>query len=359
MVIFILNTILYYKKLESIDSYEYVSDIQILFFNISFQFTDIIVYIFAMGFLYSLIKDLNYRIAVVDMFVYFKNKSSSILIVFYGVIFSMYITALLFYGLNSDIIYDFLNLFFLLFIIIFMCFLMLVFKNFLISDIKDETFYQIRVKYLGFNFKCLFKIIGIIIGVGIIISIFIAAISFVIGEKRIIIGVLGGIIGLLVIVATEILILSILIKINGKIRSSPMTIKKFVNIGIINIMFIVFCGIAIFIDYTIGMNILFYNPLIQELLLAMIVSFIALIINFQVLGVFLDVPLLVALKNGFKLSLRFFYPKVIIITMGAVIFIMINILNGTFLGLIYFINFIVSFYFIEFYIKEKEKIKWV
>ena len=36
---------------------------------------------------------------------------------------------------------------------------------------------------------------------------------------------------------------------------------------------------------------------------------------------------------------------------------MVSILNGSFTGLMYFINLIISFYLIEFYLKEKEGIK--
>ena len=61
---------------------------------------------------------------------------------------------------------------------------------------------------------------------------------------------------------------------------------------------------------------------------------------------------MVALKDGFNLTLKFLNSKVLIILIGEDIFLMINILNGTFTGLIYFINFIVSLYLINFYFEE-------
>ena len=144
-----------------------------------------------------------------------------------------------------------------------------------------------------------------------------------------------------------------LIKINGKVQTKPMNFKKFFNVLGVNIIGLLFLGIAIFINYTIDMNILIINPLVLHILLAVMINFIGLIINFQVLGVLVDKKFMTALKDGFIKTKKFFNPKVLIILIGEDIFLMINILNGTFTGLIYFINFIVSLYLIDFYLKEE------
>lgn len=134
IAIFSINALLLYKQIEILDREEFLDNNQILFFNLKTVSTDIIVSISVMGFLYSLLKDLECRVAVIDMFRYFKEKASRILVLFYGVIFTLYISVLIFYGLNTDICHNFLNLFYLLFVTIFICFLMLVFKNIKISE---------------------------------------------------------------------------------------------------------------------------------------------------------------------------------------------------------------------------------
>ena len=134
IAIFSLNALLLYKQIEILDREEFLDNNQILFFNLKTVSTDIIVSISVMGFLYSLLKDLECRVAVIDMFRYFKEKALRILVLFYGVIFTLYISVLIFYGLSTDICHNFLNLFYLLFVTIFICFLMLVFKNIKISE---------------------------------------------------------------------------------------------------------------------------------------------------------------------------------------------------------------------------------
>ncbi|MSS61512.1 hypothetical protein [Fusobacterium sp. FSA-380-WT-2B] len=354
IAIFSLNALLLYNQIESLDREEILSDSQILFFNLKTVSTDIIIVsIFVMGFLYSLVKDLECRVAVIDMFRYFKEKASRILVLFYGVIFSFYISILIFYGLNTDVCHDFLNLFFLFFVTIFICFLMLVFKNFLISDRKDEVTYRLREKPLDFYAKYLLIIIAIVTGAGIILSAYIMLVSFM-GEKSVIFLIIGAIITLLLVVIVEILILNMLIKINGRVQPKAINFKKFLNILIINIIGLVFIGIGIFIAYTIIKDIFIGNPLELYILFAIIISFIGLIINFQVLGVLVDIPFALALKDGFSLTTKFLNPKVLLILIGEIIFLMISILNGSFTGLMYFINLIISFYLIEFYLDEKE-----
>ena len=349
--IFSLNALLLYKQIEILDREEFLSNSQILFFNLKTVSTDIIVSIFAMGFLYSVVKNLKYKIAVVDMLRYFKEKSSRILVPFYGIIFTLYISVLIYYGLNTDVCYDFLNIFFLFFVVVFICFLMLVFKNFLISDKKDEVTYRLREKSLGFYAKYTLSIAGLTIGAGVIISTYIMAVSMM--RKNIIFLIIaGGIIALLLVVIVEILILNMLIKINGKVQTKPMNFKKFFNILAVNIIGLLFLGIAIFINYTIDMNILIINPLVLDILLAVMINFIGLIINFQVLGVLVDIPFTLALKDGFNLTLKFLNPKVLLILIGEDIFLIISILNGSFTGFVYFINFIVSLYLIDFYFEE-------
>lgn len=354
--IFSLNALLLYKQIEILDREEFLSNSKILFFNLKTVSTDIIASIFAMGFLYSVVKNLKYKIAVVDMFRYFKEKSSRILVVFYGIIFTLYISVLIYYGLNTDVCYDFLNIFFFFFVVIFICFLMLAFKNFLISDKKDEVTYRLREKPLGFYAKYTLSIAGLTIGAGVIISTYIMAVSMM--RKNIIFLIIaGGIIALLLVVIVEILLLNMLIKINGKVQTKPMNFKKFFNVLGVNIIGLLFLGIAIFINYTIDMNILIINPLVLHILLAVMINFIGLIINFQVLGVLVDKKFMTALKDGFIKTKKFFNPKVLIILIGEDIFLMINILNGTFTGLIYFINFIVSLYLINFYFEENSIIE--
>lgn len=351
--IFSLNALLLYKQIEILDREEFLSNNQILFFNLKTVSTDIIVSIFAMGFMYSVVKDLKYKIAVIEMLRYFKEKSSRILVIFYGIIFTLYISVLIYYGLNTDVCYDFLNIFFLFFVVAFMCFLILVFKNFLISDKKDEVTYRLREKSLGFYAKYILSITGLTIGAGIIISTYIMAVSMM--RKNIIFLIIaGGIIALLLVVIVEILLLNMLIKIYGKVQTKPMNFKKFFNVLAVNIIGLLFLGIAIFINYTIDMNILIINPLVLDILLAVMINFIGLIINFQVLGVLVDKKFMTALKDGFIKTKKFLNPKVLLILIGENIFLIISILNGSFTGLIYFINFIISLYLIDFYLKEKE-----
>lgn len=350
--IFSLNALLLYKQIEILDREEFLSNSQILFFNLKTVSTDIIVSIFVMGFLYSVIKNLKYKIAVVDMLRYFKEKSSRILVPFYGIIFTLYISVLIYYGLNTDVCYDFLNIFFLFFVVTFICFMILVFKNFLISDKKDEVTYRLREKSLGFYIRYIGILIGLIIVAGIIISGYIMITSMM-RKNGLFLMITGGIIALLVVVIVEILLLNMLIKINGKVQTKPMNFKKFFNTLAVNIIGLLFLGIAIFINYTIDMNILIINPLVLDILLAVMINFIGLIINFQVLGVLVDKKFMTALKDGFRKTKKFLNPKVLLILIGENIFLIISILNGSFTGFVYFINFIVSLYLIDFYLKEE------
>lgn len=351
--IFSLNALLLYKQIEILDREEFLSNNQILFFNLKTISTDIIVSIFAMGFLYSVVKNLKYKIAVVDMFRYFKEKSSRILVIFYGIIFTLHISVLIYYGLNTDVCYDFLNIFFLFFVVTFICFMILVFKNFLILDKKDEVTYRLREKSLGFYIRYIGILIGLIIVAGIIISGYIMITSMM-RKNGLFLMITGGIIALLLVVIVEILILNMLIKIYGKVQTKPMNFKKFFNVLAVNIIGLLFLGIAIFINYTIDINFIIENYLVQYILLAVMINFIGLIINFQVLGVLVDIPFTLALKDGFNLTLKFLKPKVLIILIGENIFLIISILNGSFTGFVYFINFIVSLYLIDFYLKEEE-----
>lgn len=352
IVIFSLNALLLYKQIEILDRNKFLSNSQILFFNLKTVSTDIIVSIFVMGFLYSLVRDLEYKVAVIDMFRYFKEKASRILVLFYGVIFTLYISVLIFYGLNTDICHNFLNLFYLLFVTIFICFLMLVFKNFLISDRKDEVTYRLREKSLGFYMKS-------ILSIGVIIVIFGTGLSFYfvisILANKILLLIVWGALVLLVITGLEILILNMLIKLNGRVQPKSMNVRKFFNILIINIIGGILLSIIVFIEYSINMNFILENNFLHNFLLILMISFAGLVINFQVISVFNDNSLILALKDGFSLTKKFLNPKVLLILIGENTFLMISILNGGFTGLIYFINLIISFYLIEFYLKEKER----
>lgn len=352
IVIFSLNALLLYKQIEILDRNKFLSNSQILFFNLKTVSTDIIVSIFVMGFLYSLVRDLEYKVAVIDMFRYFKEKASRILVLFYGVIFTLYISVLIFYGLNTDICHNFLNLFYLLFVTIFICFLMLVFKNFLISDRKDEVTYRLREKSLGFYMKSILSIGAVIVIFGTGLSLYF--VISILADKILLLIVWGALV-LLVITGLEILILNMLIKINGRVQPKSMNVRKFFNILIINIIGGILLSIIVFIEYSINMNFILENNFLHNFLLILMISFAGLVINFQVISVFNDNSLILALKDGFSLTKKFLNPKVLLILIGENTFLMISILNGGFTGLIYFINLIISFYLIEFYLKEKER----
>lgn len=352
IVIFSLNTLLLYKQIEILDRNKFLSNSQILFFNLKTVSTDIIVSIFVMGFLYSLVRDLEYKVAVIDMFRYFKEKASRILVLFYGVIFTLYISVLIFYGLNTDICHNFLNLFYLLFVTIFICFLMLVFKNFLISDRKDEVTYRLREKSLGFYMKSILSIGAVIVIFGTGLSLYF--VISILADKILLLIVWGALV-LLVITGLEILILNMLIKLNGRVQPKSMNVRKFFNILIINIIGGILLSIIVFIEYSINMNFILENNFLHNFLLILMISFAGLVINFQVISVFNDNSLILALKDGFSLTKKFLNPKVLLILIGENTFLMISILNGGFTGLIYFINLIISFYLIEFYLKEKER----
>lgn len=352
IAIFSLNALLLYKQIEILDREEFLDNNQILFFNLKTVSTDIIVSISVMGFLYSLLKDLECRVAVIDMFRYFKEKASRILVLFYGVIFTLYISVLIFYGLNTDICHNFLNLFFLLFITIFICFLMLVFKNFLISDKKDEVTYRLREKSLGFYMKSILSIGAVIVIFGTGLSLYF--VISILADKILLLIVWGALV-LLVITGLEILILNMLIKLNGRVQPKSMNVRKFFNILIINIIGGILLSIIVFIEYSINMNFILENNFLHNFLLILMISFAGLVINFQVISVFNDNSLILALKDGFSLTKKFLNPKVLLILIGENTFLMISILNGGFTGLIYFINLIISFYLIEFYLKEKER----
>ena len=352
IVIFSLNAFLLYKQIEILDRNEFLSNSQILFFNLKTVSTDIIVSIFVMGFLYSLVRDLEYKVAVIDMFRYFKEKASRILVLFYGVIFTLYISVLIFYGLNTDICHNFLNLFYLLFVTIFICFLMLVFKNFLISDRKDEVTYRLREKSLGFYMKSILSIGAVIVIFGTGLSLYF--VISILADKILLLIVWGALV-LLVITGLEILILNMLIKINGRVQPKSMNVRKFFNILIINIIGGILLSIIVFIEYSINMNFILENNFLHNFLLILMISFAGLVINFQVISVFNDNSLILALKDEFSLTKKFLNPKVLLILIGENTFLMISILNGGFTGLIYFINLIISFYLIEFYLKEKER----
>lgn len=352
IVIFSLNALLLYKQIEILDRNKFLSNSQILFFNLKTVSTDIIVSIFVMGFLYSLVRDLEYKVAVIDMFRYFKEKASRILVLFYGVVFTLYISVLIFYGLNTDICHNFLNLFYLLFVTIFICFLMLVFKNFLISDRKDEVTYRLREKSLGFYMKSILSIGAVIVIFGTGLSLYF--VISILADKILLLIVWGALV-LLVITGLEILILNMLIKLNGRVQPKSMNVRKFFNILIINIIGGILLSIIVFIEYSINMNFILENNFLHNFLLILMISFAGLVINFQVISVFNDNSLILALKDGFSLTKKFLNPKVLLILIGENIFLMISILNGGFTGLIYFINLIISFYLIEFYLKEKER----
>ncbi|WP_300345137.1 hypothetical protein, partial [Fusobacterium sp.] len=121
---------------------------------------------------------------------------------------------------------------------------------------------------------------------------------------------------------------------------------------IVNIIGLILIGIVILVEYNINIDFILENSLLHNFLLAMMMSFIGFIINFQILGVLIDKEFIISLKDSFILTSKFLNPKILLILIGENFFLTINILNGTFMGLIYFINFIVSLYLIDFYFEE-------
>lgn len=146
-----------------------------------------------------------------------------------------------------------------------------------------------------------------------------------------------------------------LIEINGRVQPKPMSLKKFFYVLIANVIGLLFLGIIVFIDYTIDIGFIIEKSLIQYILFAVMINFVGLIINFQILGILVDKTIITSLRDGFRLTSKFLNPKILLILIEENIFLMINILNGTFTGLICFINLIGSFYLIEFYLKEMKK----
>ena len=56
---FSLNACILYKRIEILNQDEFITNNKMLFFNLSTTFTDIIISFFAVGFMYSAIKDLK------------------------------------------------------------------------------------------------------------------------------------------------------------------------------------------------------------------------------------------------------------------------------------------------------------
>ena len=352
ILIFSVNTYFLYKRINILQSEEFITDSKMILYNLIAVTCDVIVSIFAVGFLYSITKNLKYKIAVIDMFRYFSEKSSKLLVLFYGIIFSLFVFILVLYGLDSYICYNFLNIFFLLFVIIFVCFVMLVFKNFLISDKEDEVFYRLREKSLGFYTKYILGIIGITIGAGIIIAFYFLYANMI---GNIFLLIIGGILILLLVTGVEILVLNMFIKINGRVNPKPISLEKIFKMIIINFIGAIFIGVLVFINYIIDMNFFIENILVLYFIFAIILVYFGLIINFQLVGIFIDKLFMIAFKDGFILSSKFLNPKILIILIGQSSFMVLNTINGTFTFIIYFINLIISFYLIDFYLQEKEQ----
>ena len=84
-----------------------------------------------------------------------------------------------------------------------------------------------------------------------------------------------GALVLLLITGLEILILNILLKINDKVQPKSITVKKFFNILIINIIGGILFSIIVFIEYSINMNFIFENIFLHNFLLILMISFAA------------------------------------------------------------------------------------
>lgn len=352
-VIFILTNVLLYKYVEFLEQKDFVSNGDIILYKTVYLISDILNCAFIMSIFYSMTekaeKDKN-KIAVFGMFKYFSQKSSNIIIIFYGVILGLFSTVLILYGADNSLCHNIINLVFLLFSVIFLIFLMTLFKNFVLWEKTDEII--VKIKNLKYCKKEILK------GAGVIIISFIAVILFFIlsaQRRNIFLLTLGGISLGFLVTAVEIIFLNIFISINGKKQDKIFTVKKFFNTLGVNILGTVTAGVIFLVFYIIEMNFFIWNTLAFYTVPAVIFNFLGIILSFQFLGIFTEKPFGKALKEGFALSSKFMNLKVLIILFGADIITTINILNGMFQGVFWALNIVVSLYMINFYLEEEMK----
>ena len=150
-VIFVLNNLILHKYVNFLENKDMITDKDMFFFKLVTIILDNINYIFVFAIFYSYLKKTKSKIAITEMFKYFSEKSSNIVIIFYSLIFSMFSTVLILYGVDNSLCYNVINLFFLLFSVIFISFMLLLFKNFLLSGKTDEVILQSKEKRIKFS----------------------------------------------------------------------------------------------------------------------------------------------------------------------------------------------------------------
>ena len=324
-----------------------ITDKDMFFFKLVTIILDNINYIFVFAIFYSYLKKSKSKIAITEMFKYFSEKSSNIVIIFYSLIFSMFSTVLILYGVDNSLCYNVINLFFLLFSVIFISFMLLLFKNFLLSGKTDEAILQSKEKRIKFSKKYIFGTTG-----AVILSIILTALCFILFiEKRSKILLISF---LILTVIIETVYLDILFKFNGKKIDRIITLKKFFNMAGINLVGILIISMIFFGFYILDMNFFIYNTLILFAVPAVILNYLGLILNFQLAEAFTGKTFFISFKEGIYLSLKFMNLKVLTILIGGNVILVINLLNGIFPAVAWVWNIFVSFYLIHFYLKEKK-----
>lgn len=350
-VIFVLNNLILHKYVNFLENKDMITDKDMFFFKLVTIILDNINYIFVFAIFYSYLKKTKSKIAITEMFKYFSEKSSNIVIIFYSLIFSMFSTVLILYGVDNSLCYNVINLFFLLFSVIFISFMLLLFKNFLLSGKTDEVILQSKEKRIKFSKKYIFGTAG-----AVILSIVLTALCFIlfIEKQNKILLIPAGIIFLILTVIIETVYLDILFKFNGKKIDRIITFKKFFNMAGINLIGILIIGMLFFSFYIIDMNFFIYNTLILFAVPAVILNYLGLILNFQLAEAFTGKTFFISFKEGISLSLKFMNLKVLTILIGGNVILVINLLNGIFPAVAWVWNIFVSFYLIHFYLKEKK-----
>ena len=351
VIFFSINYILY-KYVEILEQKEFINNGDMILYKLAFLILDILNYIFCMGIFYSVTKKLNSKISVIDMFRYFSKKSSKIILVFYGLILSMFSTVLILYGIDNSLCYNFISVLCLLFSITFLSFLLLTFKNFLLSDKEDDVIFKLKEKNFKFYRKSVLSVIGIVA-----LSIILTTLFFILftRNQNIFLLILVGISFLISIIAVEIGYLNIFVPLDERKTVKAFTVKKVINTAGINLIWLFIAGILFFIFYTIDMNFFINNTLIFYSIPIVILNYLGIILNFQVTGIFLEKPFFQAFKEGISLGAKFINLKIIPILIGGNIILIINTLNGIFQIVILILNILISLYMLNFYFKENEK----
>ena len=86
-VIFALNNLILHKYVNFLENKDMITDKDMFFFKLVTIILDNINYIFVFAIFYSYLKKTKSKIAITEMFKYFSEKSSNIVIIFYSLIF--------------------------------------------------------------------------------------------------------------------------------------------------------------------------------------------------------------------------------------------------------------------------------